>query len=66
MIDHKKTDLPAIAYLLAFLGGVFAFLLFGESWFGITPNLVWIAALLGTAISSTALWIWIIWRKRKP
>ena len=57
---YKKNryDLPGIAAIIAFLIGVLLFLLFGESLFGVKPEPVWIAGLMGLAVSAIIFWVW--------
>ena len=59
-LKHKKSqlDLPGIVYIIAFLIGVLIFLLFGESLFGIKPQPVWIAGLMGLTVSAIVFWVW--------
>jgi hypothetical protein len=66
-LKHKKSrvDLPGIAYIIAFLIGVLLFLLFGESLFGIKPQPVWIAGLMGLAVSAIVFWVWSAIHKKK-
>jgi Na+-driven multidrug efflux pump len=53
-----QPDLPALAYILAFLIGVLLFLIFGEPFFGLKPEPIWIVGLLGMATSAIVLWVW--------
>jgi membrane protein implicated in regulation of membrane protease activity len=57
---HKKSqhDLSGIASIIAFLIGVLFFLLFGESLFGLKPEPIWIAGLMGLSVSAIVLWVW--------
>ncbi len=56
---HKsRYDLPGIAYIIAFLIGVLLFLLFGESLFGVKPEPIWIAGLMGLTVSAIIFWVW--------
>jgi hypothetical protein len=59
-LKHKKRqyDLPGIAYIIAFFIGVMLFLFFGESLFGVKPEPVWIAGLMGLSISAIVFWVW--------
>jgi hypothetical protein len=59
-LKHKKNqvDLPGIVYIIAFLIGVLIFLLFGETLFGVKPEPLWIAGLMGLSVSVIVFWVW--------
>ncbi len=54
----ENSGLSGIVYILALLIGMLIFLLFGESFFGIKPNPIWIALLMGLSVSAIVFWIW--------
>jgi Na+-driven multidrug efflux pump len=56
--DDLRYELPWIAYIIAFLIGILLFLFFGRTVFGIEPNLVWIAVLMGLSASAVVFWVW--------
>lgn len=66
MNNYHKNSLPGIAKLFAMLAGVLLFLVFGEPLFGVKPNLMWAAWLIGFLLSLVCLWLWLHWRNRKP
>jgi hypothetical protein len=47
MKKYARFDLPGIAYLSAIFAGILLFMLLGESFTGIKPNLIWIAGITG-------------------
>lgn len=57
-IDNQQYELPWIAYIIAFLIGILLFLFFGKAVFGVEPNLIWIALLMGLSASAIVFWVW--------
>jgi Na+-driven multidrug efflux pump len=62
--DDQRYELPWIAYVIAFLIGILLFLFFGKTVFGIEPNLIWIAVLMGLSASAVIFWVWGQIRKK--
>ncbi|MCX6079554.1 MAG: hypothetical protein NTW32_08500 [Chloroflexi bacterium] len=57
--------MPGIIYIIAFLIGVLIFLLFGGSLFGVKPEPIWIAGLMGLSVAAIVFWVWSEIRKNK-
>ena len=56
--ENTQPDLPGIAYILAFLIGIMLFLILSEPLFGLKPEPVWIAGLMGLSVAAIVLWVW--------
>lgn len=57
-MKSSKANLPAIAYVCAFLIGVILFWSFGKNWLGIESTLVFIAGVIGVAVSVILFGAW--------
>jgi len=57
-MKSDKANLPAIAYLCAFLIGVILFWSFGKNWLGFESMLVFIAGVIGVAVSVIIFGVW--------
>ena len=57
-----KTNFSTIAYLCAFIIGVILFWSFGKYWLDLTSTLVFLAGLIGVAVSVLSIGAWNIFK----
>ena len=58
---NKKSNLPAITYVAAFLLGAILFWSFGKDWLDLESALVFLAGLIGVAVAVPAFGAWNIY-----
>jgi uncharacterized membrane protein len=61
-MKNSKVGFSTISYLCAFIIGVVLFWSFGEYWLGLTSTLVFLAGLIGVAVSVLFVGAWNIFR----
>lgn len=62
---NKKSNLPTITYLVAFFLGVILFWSFGKNWLDLESSPVFLAGLIGVAVSVLLFGAWNIIRNSK-
>ncbi len=62
---NKKSHLPTVSYLVAFFLGVILFWSFGKNWLDLESRPVFLAGLIGVAISVLLFGAWNIIRNSK-
>jgi len=65
MPNRAGQELPAIVYVFAMVIGLLLFTLFGEKVFGVKPNPIWIAGLVGFLFALATVWMWRQWRNNR-
>ncbi len=61
-MNSSKENFSTISYLCAFIIGVILFWSLGKYWLGITSTLVFLAGLIGVAVSVLLIGAWNIFR----
>jgi len=61
-MKNSKANFPTIAYLCAFIIGVILFWSFGKYWLDLTSTLVFLAGLIGMAVSVLLIGAWNIFK----
>ena len=62
---NKRSNLPSITYLAAFFLGVILFWSFGKNWLDLGSRPVFLAGLIGVAVSVLLFGAWNIIRNSK-
>jgi SNF family Na+-dependent transporter len=61
-MKNSKENFSAISYLCAFIIGVILFWSFGKYWLDLTSTLVFLAGLIGVAVSVLFIGAWNIFK----
>ncbi len=64
-MNNNKTNLPTVAYISAFVIGVILLWSIGKAWLNFESTLVFIAGVIGVAVSVIIFGIWKIIRHSK-